>query len=278
MEDKAKEQILKATLLCLKPLARILIQCGIGLREFSEVSKTAFVEVATNEYGLRGRPTNMSRVALMTGLTRKEVRRIRESAADGNSDFRIKTAPITRVLHKWASESEFTGPDGAPADLPFEGKTGSFKSLVKQHAGDIPPGAVKTELIRVGSIEEVASGHLRLMKRSFRPGDLDQRVMTTLIRGVYPSLMNAAHNLDPKTGDNSWPQYTAFAKSIRKEDLPRLRRVSKDRFVDFVQSFDDMFMAYESLHATKGDKDEHNPIVVELIYFEEEDDAARDLW
>ena len=186
MQDKSKVQILKATLLCLKPLAKILIQCGIGLREFSEVSKTAFVEVATSDYGLRGRPTNMSRVALITGLTRKEVRRIRESTSDGQSNFQIKTAPITRVLHKWASDSEFTGPDGAPSELPFEGKTGSFKSLVRQHAGDIPPGAVRTELMRVGSIEELASGRLRLLKRSFRPGDLDERVMTALVRGRIP--------------------------------------------------------------------------------------------
>jgi hypothetical protein len=61
------------------PLARMLIFLGIGYKEFSEVLKKAFVEAATRDYGLRGRPTNTSRVAVFTGLTRKEVKRLKDS-------------------------------------------------------------------------------------------------------------------------------------------------------------------------------------------------------
>ena len=77
MQNDIQRQILGAILLVLKPLARALLRAGVGYREFSEIAKTAFVETATVDYGLRGRPTNISRVAVMTGLTRKEVRRIR---------------------------------------------------------------------------------------------------------------------------------------------------------------------------------------------------------
>ncbi|MDH3905625.1 MAG: DUF6502 family protein, partial [Gammaproteobacteria bacterium] len=73
MRDDIQRQILGAFLVVLKPIARILLRFGIGFREFSEIAKTAFVDVASSDFGLRGRPTNISRVAVMTGLTRKEV-------------------------------------------------------------------------------------------------------------------------------------------------------------------------------------------------------------
>lgn len=66
MQDKTQKQILKAFFLVLRPIAKILLRYGIGYREFAEVVKSALVDVATDEYGIRGRPTNISRVAVMT--------------------------------------------------------------------------------------------------------------------------------------------------------------------------------------------------------------------
>ncbi len=70
MEDKIKQQVLDAFLLLMRPIVRILLRYGVGYREFAEVTKTAFVDVSSSDFGLRGRPTNISRVAVMTGLTR----------------------------------------------------------------------------------------------------------------------------------------------------------------------------------------------------------------
>ena len=71
MQDDTKQQILQAFLVMLKPIARLLLRYNIGFREFAEVLKVAMVDVATSEYGIRGRPTNISRVAVMTGLKEK---------------------------------------------------------------------------------------------------------------------------------------------------------------------------------------------------------------
>lgn len=76
MQEKLKQQVLDAFLLVMRPIVRILLRYGIGYREFLEVTKTAYVDVASSDFGLRGRPTNISRVAVMTGLTRKEVKRL----------------------------------------------------------------------------------------------------------------------------------------------------------------------------------------------------------
>jgi hypothetical protein len=63
----------------LRPIASVVLKCGMTWREFSELSKSVFVSVATDEFGIRGRPTNISRVSILTGISRKEVKRQSET-------------------------------------------------------------------------------------------------------------------------------------------------------------------------------------------------------
>ncbi len=107
MKDSIQQKILAALLLVLRQLAKALLNAGISYREFAEISKTAFVDVATENYGLRGRPTNISRVAVMTGLTRKEVRRIRDRSAAGNETVIEKQTPMSHILHRWFTDEDF---------------------------------------------------------------------------------------------------------------------------------------------------------------------------
>ncbi len=112
MSDKMKQRVLDAFLLVMRPIVRILLRYGIGYREFAEIAKTAFVDIASSDFGIRGRPTNISRVAVMTGLTRKETRRIRDRIAKGESTIQVKTTPFSEVLHQWHAQPEFTDAAG----------------------------------------------------------------------------------------------------------------------------------------------------------------------
>ncbi len=278
MQNEIQQQILGAILVALRPMVRILLRFGIGYREFSELLKTAFVEVGTNEYGLRGRPTNISRVAVMTGLTRKEVRRIREKIEDGNHSVIVKTTPLSEILHRWHADNEFLDSSGRPAPLPFSGQSGSFSSLVRRFGGDIPAGAMRTELKRVGAIEEDSDGNLRAASRTIHPRGAHEKLITVLVHAVYPLLSTIAHNIDPDRKDDSWAQMSTFSQSIRKEDMPRLRRISFDRLTEVAESIDDLFMAYETLHKEDGAENDGNTVAVSVFYFEERDKEMNHLW
>ena len=65
------DQILQSAHQWLKPLTHVLLSCGITWKEFAELSKMTYVEVATRNFGKRGRPTNVSRTAVLTGLGRR---------------------------------------------------------------------------------------------------------------------------------------------------------------------------------------------------------------
>ncbi|MFQ5608658.1 MAG: DUF6502 family protein, partial [Woeseiaceae bacterium] len=62
MASPIQEKILEGIFGVICSIARIFLRYNIGYREFSDLSKAAFVQVATESYGIRGRPTNVSRV------------------------------------------------------------------------------------------------------------------------------------------------------------------------------------------------------------------------
>ncbi|MDJ0906979.1 MAG: DUF6502 family protein [Woeseiaceae bacterium] len=278
MQNDIQRQILGAFLVALRPIARILLRFGIGFREFSEISKTAFVDVASREYGLRGRPTNISRVAVMTGLTRKEVRRIREKIEGGDQAVVVKATPLSEILHRWHAESDFLNESGRPAVLPFAGDERSFSDLVRRFGGDIPPGAMRTELKRVGAIEENERGELQVIKRTVHPKGAHEKLITALVHALYPLASTISHNVDPERNGDPWTQIDTFSQSIRKRDLTRLRRISFDRLSEVAESFDDLFMAYEALHDKDVENEETSTVAVGVFYFEETDKSAGVEW
>jgi len=278
MQEKTKQLVLDAFLLMLRPVVRILLRYGIGYREFAEVTKTAFVDVASADFGIRGRPTNISRVAVMTGLTRKEVRRLRDKASEGDRSIEVKTTPLTDVLHQWFAQPEFTDSDGRPVPLPFSGGETSFTDLVRRFGGDIPAGAMRTEMKRVGVVREDESGLLHVVRRSFRPDSDHEVLVTQLVHGAYALLSNIEHNTHPDRTDETWVNRVTYTQSLRSQDTKQLRRIAKDRISDFAETIDDILIAYESLQDDGRDEKAENVVAVGIYYFEERDKTARYIW
>lgn len=278
MQNDSQQKVLDAFLVALRPIAKILLRFGIGFREFSEIAKVAFVDVASSEYGLRGRQTNISRVAVMTGLTRKEIRRVREKIDRGESRISVKSTPLSEILHRWHSESEFLDSEGRPALLPFAGEQRSFSSLVKKFGGDIPPGAMRTELKRVGAVDENEQGELRVISRVIHPVGQHENLITSIIHALYPLASTIAYNVNPHREGEPRTQINAYSQSIRKSDMPRLRRITHDRLMEIAESIDDLFMAYETLHGNDASDNENSVVVVGVYYFEDQDEATAKIW
>ena len=272
MQDRIQKQVLKALLTALRPIAKMLLRNGVGFREFNEISKAAFVDVATKDYGLRGRPTNISRVAVMTGLTRKEVRRIRDKIEEGQESVVARSTPLGAVLSAWYTDKEFLDESGIPRPMSFDGESPTFSDIVKRAGGDIPPGAMRTELKRIGAVDEGEDGLLRPLKRYAVSLGADEMLITGLVRGLQPLAASIAHNTDPtNTSGETWVQRTVSTDSVRREDVARLRRISHDRLEEFTEAIEDLYAAYETLHSSDKDKVESKvgTIGVGVFYFED---------
>ena len=281
MDDKIKKEILDAFLVVMRPIVRILLRFGISYGGFAEAVKTVFVDVASSDFGIRGRPTNISRVAVMTGLTRKEVKRLRNKIENGEEGITVKSTPMAQILHYWHAEDDFIDKNGRPATLSFSDGEFSFTELVRRFGGDVPPGAMRTELKRVGSVSEHPDGSLSVISRVvLQKGDTDNLV-TGLVHCAYPLLSTIAANTDPNLTHEGYAQFSTYSLRIDEAQKKRLRRISYDRLSEAAVSFDDLFIAYESLttKTSSGGGGVNGPaVVVGLYYFEERDQHAKYKW
>ena len=279
MREEQQKKVLGAFQLVLRPVVKILLRYGIGYNEFAETVKTAFVDVGSTDFGIRGRPTNISRVAVMTGLTRKEVRRLRTKIESGDDAVSVRTTPIAEIITRWHSAEEYLDKNGRPMILPFAGNSGSFSSLVKKYGGDVPPGAMRTELKRMDLVTEDNDGSLLVKSRAMVPRDSTDNLMNCLVHGVYPLLATTVRNTEPnKVRGEGVAQFTTYSLSIDQGDRTRLKRISYDRLSEMAVAFDDLFTTFES--TSNGEvKSTDNPVVsVGLYYFEEDDPQAKYNW
>lgn len=184
----------------LKPVARLLLHCGVPWKEFAEIAKSAFVTVATEEFGLRGRPTNVSRVAILTGLGRREVRKQREATARAEPIPTYLSA-ASRVLSGWHQDQDFLDASGSPLELPPLGAErrdngiATFQELWRRYGGDVPVGALLKELIAAGSVRESAARRLQVIARNYIPRQFDTQKMLRA-GGVFEDFGNTVvHDL-----------------------------------------------------------------------------------
>ena len=179
----------------LQPLARLFLHFGVSYREFCELSKAAFVAVAAEDFGVHGRPTNASRIAAMTGLTRKDIGQIRRKIESGESAQTDRQSPVNEVLSAWCSAGEYLDKRGEPKRLPLKGERPSFESLVRQFAGDIPAGALRKELQRIDAIE-LADNTVRIRKEGLAKLEADKRQAAELLIEPYELLQAVARKVN----------------------------------------------------------------------------------
>lgn len=180
----------------LRPIASLLLKCGMTWREFADVSKGVFVAVASQDFGLKGRLTNVSRVSILTGVSRKEVARVRSLEGGPAEPPPNKTTDATRLLSGWHQDPEFLGPDGTPLPLPVDGDGPSFASLWRRYGGDVPVTSMRKELLNVGAITVLPDGRLRAERRYFMPRQFDPEWILnagSMLRDLGEGI---AHNLD----------------------------------------------------------------------------------
>jgi hypothetical protein len=279
MQQNQQQKILRAFRLVLRPIVKMLLRYGIGYNAFAETVKTVFVDIGSSEFGIRGRPTNISRVAVMTGLTRKEVRRLRSKLENGDDELSVRTTPITEILTRWHSELDFLDREDRPSTLRFSDGPNSFAELVKRFAGDVPPGAMRTELKRMQLVEEHDDGSLSVKSRALQPQDSTDNLLTSLAHCAYPLLATIARNTESsRTPGEGNPQFATYSLSINEADRTRVRRISRDRLSEAAVSFDDLFTAYESSSDMGGAQSENPVVMVGLYYFEETDLNAKYKW
>jgi hypothetical protein len=224
----------------LRPLFRILLRNHMSFKAFVDIAKHTYVDVAASEFGIPGKKTSVSRVALLSGLTRKEVQRLLDAPVADDAEAGERYNRAARVVAGWVRDPEFSDVEGNPRVLTLqEGDQGraSFAALARRFSGDIPFRAVLDELLRVGVVEKLDDDGIRLKTRAYVPESGDADKLNILGTDVSDLVATIDHNLQHGAADPFFQRKVMY-DNVPVEALQEFRRLSGSQAQSLLERLD----------------------------------------
>jgi predicted XRE-type DNA-binding protein len=255
MEEEQKQGLLNAYRRLLRPLIRILIRNGVAYGAFAEVAKEVYVDVASRDFKVPHRKMSQARIAIVTGLTRKEVARLMSDDKNSKEELKSDHNRVTRVLTGWHTDADYTGPYGLPLELKFEEdkEQPNFSELVHRYSGDMAARAMLDELMRIGAVIETESGWYKVLTRTYTPAIHEPASLERLSSVIYNFINTVDQNIFEKdTTKRNFERYVFADNGIRPEDLPRFRSFIKERAQLLLEEIDNWLSQLEEPDDKRG--------------------------
>ncbi len=245
-------------------LIRTLMRNGMSYGEFDQIARKCFVDVAFKDFRTPGKKQTISNVAILTGLNRKEVKKLYELDVDGAEGGVQQYNRAVRVIGGWINDPRFLRKDGNARDLDYEG-TDSFSELVKQYSGDMPVAAMQKVLTSAGNIRFTDDGKVRLLSHAYLPSNDPEEKLTILGTDASELIETIEYNLTAAEEDLRF-QRKASNPKVAADSIPEIKQFLRRKGQAFLEEVDLYFTQHET------DDDSGVDLSVSVYYYESEDE------
>ena len=265
MGQKLQETLNASVRRLLHPLVRILLRNGVAYGTLAELIRQVYVDVAFKDFAPQGKKQTVSRVSALTGLTRKEVKRLLEEGSHAAHDGQARYSRAVRVISGWLHDERFQGESGKPAVLPVDGGQNSFALLVKEYSGDIPTRAMLTMLEEGGTVS-VSKDRVRLVRHAYVPGGDAIEKIRILGSDVYELISTIDHNLTADAANLRFQRKVAY-DNIDPAAIGMLQKMSFSKAQTLLEQLDKQY----SGHLVEEDDARDGKYISLGIYYFEQD-------
>ena len=187
----------------LQPLVKLLIANQVTYPYLVNLLKDIYVDVADREFPVQGKKQTDSRINLLTGVHRKDVKRIRADRRGQRSEVPANISIGAQLVARWMGDSQFHDSEGKPRSLPLRAQQAAsepaFEDLVEDIARqDIRPRVVLDELIRLGIVSLEGDSRVSLKTEAFTPEQGLEEKLFFFGKNLQDHICAGTHNLSGK--------------------------------------------------------------------------------
>ncbi|MFJ4352094.1 DUF6502 family protein [Pseudomonas sp. NPDC089428] len=182
----------------MRPLVRLMLRKGVTYTMFTDVLKEVFVDVAHREFRLDGKVPTDSRISLLTGVHRKDVRRLRSENDTSLAELPENITLGAQLVNVWTSSPPFCSEAGQALALPRLASVGgdcSFDALVAKISTDIRGRVVLDEWLRLGIVRLDDQDCVHLEAQAFVPQKGFEEKAAYFGHNLHDHACAAVHNL-----------------------------------------------------------------------------------
>jgi len=235
----------------LRPLVRLLLSFSVQYPYLANLLKLTYVEVATSEFPLDDRPQTDSRISLLTGIHRQDVKRLR---GDMVSD--AQPPPVVslgaQLVSRWLGEAAYLDAKGRPKPLPrlaAKGGEASFERLVQTVNKDIRPRVVLDEWLRLGVAELDQQDRVVLRTEAFVPAQGVEEKLFYFGKVIHDHLATSEHNLT--AGQPPMLDRCVYFDQLTEQSAEQLADYARSLASDAMQALNRRALELQQADATK---------------------------
>jgi hypothetical protein len=211
----------------LRPLIRLLLSHGIRFQTICDLVKSTYIQVAEEEFRLDSKAQTDSRISLLTGVHRRDVKRLRSESL-AVSSLSLQASMSAQLLAMWSGRTEYLDSQGVPLPLPrlaSKGGERSFEALVQSISKDFRARVVLDEWLRQGIATLDEQDNVHLAADAFvSPQGFEEKAFY-FGQNIHDHLAATVHNLSGAT-----PPYLercVYYHKLTAESIKEYERVAK---------------------------------------------------
>ena len=233
--NQSSEILLKAVSWLCKPLIRLLISNGITFPQFRDVLKGLYVNVAEQDLLYKGKDVSDSRLFILTGVHRKDIKRLRQMSADASLQNSQSTSLGGAIVARWLDTEDFLDDKGEPRCLSRNSKNdlAGFEQLVTEVNKDVRPRAILDEWLHSGIVSINEKDEICLNQKAFVPSKNFNDQSFYLARNVHDHLAACENNM--QSTNPPMMERSVYYSSLTPESIKKLKNITQKEGSELLQ-------------------------------------------
>jgi len=232
--NKTQAALVKAVNLLCKPLIRLLIEKGVTFPQFRELMKALYVEVADEHFSLHNIKPSDSRVFVLTGVHRKDIKRLRQQLEQENQQITSSASLSGEIVARWTSMPEYLDKKGKPRQLLKIEKNSEpgFNQLVCSVNKDVRPKAILDEWLRL-NIVHIKDDYVVLNQSAFVTNKEFTEMAYYLGHNVHDHMASCVNNILAE--DSPMLERSVYYASLSADSVNKLRTIASKKGNELLQ-------------------------------------------
>jgi hypothetical protein len=265
--QEIEEALLHAATAAMRPYARRMLAAGVTFGRLEARLRELFVGVAEHEGSQAGAPPTDSRIAILTGINRKEVRRIRALDSDA-APRTFSRNIIASLISRWVAAPRTTDAAGRPLPLPYDARRGpSFVALVRKTTVDLHPRALLDVLIGTGAAILQEGDVVALTRAAYVPQRGRSEALAMLADDPPELIETMLHNVLGEAEEPHLQQKLSY-DNIGSDGLPRLRAALRHEADRLLRRSNAVLMRHDRDRSPRAPGGERTRAGIGIYYFE----------
>ena len=232
--NKTQAALVKAVILLCRPLIRLLIEKGMTFPQFRELMKELYVDVADRHFSLDDKRPSDSRIFVLTGVHRKDIKRIRQQAGKESQQVTSSASLSGEIVARWNSMPEYLDDKGKPGQLLKIGNDNEagFDQLVSSVSKDVRPRVILEEWLRLNMVR-MKDDYVVLNKSAFVTNKEFNEMAYYLGHHVHDHLASCVSNILAE--DEPMLERSVYYASLTENSVNKLNTIASKKGDELLQ-------------------------------------------